>query len=764
MSSVSENSCKNSENYFSVDSNIDDFSMSSDSEVSKLLILPKEKSCVHTTHQLNSSDSDENCSMIHYKTPLATSSPLRQINVEKKWNPKQIINSEQVYSKDSGKSVFSHLELTSNLNKCNNILTTSPLNNVTNILNTKNIRGKFHAVDQIELFNTLNLTNKKINKGALCLNTIISNNSQKSYNTNNTNTINQTEYNENDLIKTDLSELFQMELSIKMFSGNMVPYLNGLKHEILQLMNNCIYKPDKHIIKVSKNVNDIIKNIHKIMKLNMKTCNDNKLNKKKCTTISFSDVDLNSLYLLNDKLDYVDTILEPVKLLLNDNALKYLKRDITVNKLDTRISNNCLVGKNLTYFGDSNSFEPDEPIINNDNEINLSTEIKTFDSFDHIRKLNKSITLSPLTQNSILFQKSFEGLPLNHHNLNYDLVEYPNIEVSEMLTPDINSSNKEINIDTQLPANKTNSINSQIENYDENPVRYQNKYWLRDKPKPTEHYNIPFKSKSISSKRKSSKYNDMFISEGSGKKKVILQYKFHSVLKSNEIMKKMCPESIKCKLNNNNQNISLFNISNIKSKTNDKPCRCGIFPSQVPSFWNDLLHESLHQNLHKLQFKMLTAIDVVSKINDNGFLYDIIQINENYYNDKNLKLALNNIQDYISLELDISKNNISNLNHSIFLAIIPNSNIIGYLEIEPLENACIYKNNQLSEDLISVKFGVSKLWVMVKYRKCGVATKLLKHFSNKENLKSNDIAFAYHRNYGIQFIKKYFAKNSVLIY
>jgi len=53
---------------------------------------------------------------------------------------------------------------------------------------------------------------------------------------------------------------------------------------------------------------------------------------------------------------------------------------------------------------------------------------------------------------------------------------------------------------------------------------------------------------------------------------------------------------------------------------------------------------------------------------------------------------------------------------------------------------------------------------MVKYRNNGVATKLLKQFSNEESLNTNDIAFAFHGKHGISFIKKYFANNSVLIY
>lgn len=225
-------------------------------------------------------------------------------------------------------------------------------------------------------------------------------------------------------------------------------------------------------------------------------------------------------------------------------------------------------------------------------------------------------------------------------------------------------------------------------------------------------------------------------------------------------MNKLCSEYLK---SNNNKNTTLIDISNLKSRKNDKPCRCGIFPSQVPSSWNNSLHSSIHKNLHKLQFKSQSAINVVNKVNDNGFQYNIIKINKNDDSDGTLKLTLKNIQDFINLEINFSKKNI-NLNHSIFLAINPDNQIIGYLEIESIKNACICQNNRLSKNLVEVKFGISKLWVMIMYRNKGVAKQLLKQFCEDGNLKKSDIAFAYHENHGISFIKNYYENNSVLIY
>ncbi|CAI6363579.1 unnamed protein product [Macrosiphum euphorbiae] len=140
---------------------------------------------------------------------------------------------------------------------------------------------------------------------------IMYNNSQIIYNINKNTT-----FDENHLNNTDLSDIFQMELSLKMFSGNIVPYMNSMKHEILQIMNKCMYKHDEQITKRSKHVNDIIKNIHNIMKANVYNCIDSSSNKKDYSTIPFVGVDLNNLNVLNNKLECVKK---------NWNKLNYAK-------------------------------------------------------------------------------------------------------------------------------------------------------------------------------------------------------------------------------------------------------------------------------------------------------------------------------------------------------------------------------------------------------------------------------------------------------
>lgn len=575
------------------------------------------------------------------------------------------------------------------------------------------------------------------------------------------------------LNETNMSEIFKLELCLKMIPGNISPYFSSLKHDVLQLMNSCMYK----------NINGIVKNIYDIMNLNTNSSFDIILNKTNYSTIPFVSIDLNALHLLNNKLEHVYTILKPFKLIVNGTLLeggKFIKELVDKKCIEKYIGNSF--GGNVFSstkietldIDKSNSVEPDNdndsirnitksdtiPSINN---LNKSVDTNSDGDYD-MRKKNVSNTISLLNNSNIFIESSQEKALIND-SLQYE-IESENKRSLEIL-PDINLSNKELNSTVaSKPINTNNYISSQINNYDDINAKANKKgYWLRHRPKSTEHYFSPYKPNLIKKKTcvNKTKYNDVFVYGGTCKQKVILQYKVHSILKanSNELINKLCPEYKK--RNYDNENTTLFDISNLKPKKNDKPCLCGIFPSQVPSTWNNSLHLSIHKNLHKLQFKSLSTIDVLIKINNKGFFYNIIKINKHCGNDKNLKLTLKNIQDFINLEINFSKKNI-NSNHSIFLAVNPDNKIIGYLEIESINNACIYQNNQLSENLVEVKFGVSKLWVMIMYRNNGVAKQLLKQFCEERNLKSNDIAFAYHGNHGISFIKNYYGNNSILIY
>ncbi|CAH1726778.1 unnamed protein product [Aphis gossypii] len=573
------------------------------------------------------------------------------------------------------------------------------------------------------------------------------------------NTNKYTKFDDNYLNDDDLSDIFQMELSLKMFSGSIVPYLNSMKHEVLQIINKYMYKLDKQLIERSKHVNDIIKNIHNVMKLRIHNSTDFLSNNKKYSTIPFIDVDLNNLNLLKNKLEYVKK-LEPVKFTLFNNIL-FDQGDKSIDKIS--------VENNFLEFNFSNNLKPFKSATDSNNDVIALTNTAALDSFNCIRDLNKSNPLLSSVNDCIDINESSKKQFLENCSL-ISINELPRNEISENVAQDINYSYNELHIDKCVPTNKTFLSNFEVANNNDSPVKNnQNRYWLRNNRKSTKQFIAPFKgtSKKLSKKTSiKSNCNDIFLCKGTGKKKVILQYKINSILKANsdDLMKKMCPESKNKKFNNDKQNTTVFDVSNLKPKKVEKPCQCGIFPSQVPSFWNDSMHKSLHKNLHKLQFKSQIPVNIVNKINDNGLLFNILKVTDNC-DDIKLRFTLKNIKHFINLEIDFSKKSInSNVNHSIFLAVNPEFKIIGYLEIEPLTNACIYQNNQLSKKLIAVKFGISKVWVMVKYRNNGVATKLLKQFCDEEHLKTNDIAFSFHGNHGICFIKKYFGNNSVLIY
>lgn len=517
-------------------------------------------------------------------------------------------------------------------------------------------------------------------------------------------------------------ELFQLELSLKMFSETITPYINSLLCDALKLMNNC--KNTR-----SKTVHKIIQHIQNQLESSMNTSIDTTIVNKMYPTVPFVKVDLDYLNVLNSKYEKIDKILKSFKLSLIDN-----------------ISNNSL--DNLT-------------ILSVDSEMSSIMRTENAVSFNYNEELNKSntsIDSNILLNNSVSLDESSKEHYLKNHSLEH--ADERNVNISQISTPAIPSFDDIFNA-KELPSTDKSSFNNfplENNNNDNKLVEVeqdQNHYWLRHCPKSTDHFCMPYQPTKTKKKfcKNNTNYNDLTINKGKGKKQITLKYKFHSVLNDNSCS------------NNNSKNSTLSNIS-INPRKKDKPCRCGIYSSQVPPSWNNLMHENVHQNLYKLNFKSQNNIefDVLCKVNDNGFLYNIIKITKDNDNDRKLKSSLKNIREFIDLELDFSNKKIKSINHSIFLAINPNSKIIGYLEIDFLENACIYQNNRLSDNLVAVKFGVSKIWVMVKYRNNGVGTKLLKQFQDDENLKENDIAFAYPGSYGISFIKKYYGNNSILIY
>jgi len=178
---------------------------------------------------------------------------------------------------------------------------------------------------------------------------------------------------------------------------------------------------------------------------------------------------------------------------------------------------------------------------------------------------------------------------------------FPTNEISKTMAQDLSFlSYNEPLLDKLAPIN--DNLTSQFKDviYNDNPVgKNQSRYWLRKNPKSTQHYFSPYLKTPLKTPKQScikSKYKYTIICTGTGNKKVIHQYKLKSGLKANsDELIKIISQVIKNKnINNGNENTTAFDISNLKPKKIKKPCRCGIFQSQVPSYWNDSFHTSLH--------------------------------------------------------------------------------------------------------------------------------------------------------------------------
>lgn len=207
-------------------------------------------------------------------------------------------------------------------------------------------------------------------------------------------------------------------------------------------------------------------------------------------------------------------------------------------------------------------------------------------------------------------------------------------------------------------------------------------------------------------------------------------------------------------------------LSTLNPKYEKKVCACGITTSEIPLYWTESFHDILHNNIHKLFFKSIISDNDFINFKENNLSYRILILHMNNYNDKYIQKSVNNIDDFVSLEYGISKIGIrSYKDTTIYLALLPNFKAIGYLEVEPIQTA--YKYNQhepVSEITMSAKFGVSKLWVLIKYRNKKVDINLLEVLREKENLQKEDLAFSLNGCLGVQFIQEYIGNTNILIY
>jgi hypothetical protein len=209
-------------------------------------------------------------------------------------------------------------------------------------------------------------------------------------------------------------------------------------------------------------------------------------------------------------------------------------------------------------------------------------------------------------------------------------------------------------------------------------------------------------------------------------------------------------------------------LSTLKPKHVKKMCACGITPSEIPLTWDEKFHDILHQNIHKLWFKCnIIEHNTINSIHFklNNLFYRILILNNNY-NDESISESIENIDDFVCLEYGIFKHGLrSNKNSTYLLAILPNFKVIGYLEVKPINKAYRFTDDtQLLEETSIVKFGVSKIWVVIKYRNKNIDINLLNTFCEKKNIQKEDLAFSLNGCQGIAFIQKYTGNKNIFIY
>lgn len=196
-----------------------------------------------------------------------------------------------------------------------------------------------------------------------------------------------------------------------------------------------------------------------------------------------------------------------------------------------------------------------------------------------------------------------------------------------------------------------------------------------------------------------------------------------------------------------------------------KICACGITSSEVPIIWSDSFHENLHRNIYKLRFKGKVSDNDIVNIKQDDVFYRIIMLRADHFKNENIKKSVNNVDDFVSLEYGISKTGIQLNKNSTYLAVLPNFKVIGYLEVEPIQKAYnLINDKEPSKTTVPAKFGISKIWVLIKYRNKNVTVNLLETFCKRENLQKKDLAFSLDGCRGVEFIREYMENINIMIY
>ncbi|XP_050442532.1 uncharacterized protein LOC126846782 [Adelges cooleyi] len=193
-----------------------------------------------------------------------------------------------------------------------------------------------------------------------------------------------------------------------------------------------------------------------------------------------------------------------------------------------------------------------------------------------------------------------------------------------------------------------------------------------------------------------------------------------------------------------------------------KLCPCGIPEARVPVSWSRYMHEELDAGAGELNVPKWLLPDAVKPVNDR-FAYNVLKFGEElYYNE-----YLVGVRRYACTELGISESGVRWFQRQVFVAVLMPSGTkaIGYLEVEPAQaGRHLAADGRLSESERSVEYGVSKIWVHVKYRRQHVATEMLDFFRDQYQLMKTEIAFASHDTYNAKFIQKYTGGSPVVIY
>lgn len=207
-------------------------------------------------------------------------------------------------------------------------------------------------------------------------------------------------------------------------------------------------------------------------------------------------------------------------------------------------------------------------------------------------------------------------------------------------------------------------------------------------------------------------------------------------------------------------------LSTLKPKNLKKLCACGIPISDIPVYWSESFHDILHQNIYKLRFSGDISNDDTVNIKQNNLFFRILMLCENHYNNANIKKSIKDVDDFVCLEYGISNISIQPCRYSTYLALLPSFKVIGYLEVKPIQKAYILTNDgKYSENtIVPVKFGISKIWVFIKYRHKNVDINLLETFCEKNNLQKKDLAFSLDGCQGMQFIQEYTGNKNIFIY